>query len=126
MWLEFGSVLLRSIKGANQSVSEDAGAQTVANWAMNIGAGPADESGQALNFLVTNTNAALFAVAPSIAANGTLTYTPATNANGSATVTVQLHDNGGTANGGRESTRLNSIHVRISAADLSPEAEAQT
>ena len=32
--------------------------------------------------------------------NGTLTYTPAANANGTATVTVAIKDNGGTANGG--------------------------
>ncbi len=87
--------------GANQTVNEDAGAQSVANWAASISAGPTDEAGQSLTFTVTNNNNALFNVQPSIAANGTLTYTPATNANGSATVTVvSLQDNGGTTNGG--------------------------
>src|SRR5207247_8271538 len=85
-------------KGANQTVAQDAGAQTVPNWATAISAGPADESGQALNFIVTNSNNALFSVQPALSASGTLTYTPAANATGSATVTVALHDNGGTTN----------------------------
>jgi hypothetical protein len=47
-------------KGADQAVNEDAGAQTVVNWATAISPGPADESGQVLTFQVTgNTNAAL-------------------------------------------------------------------
>src|SRR5207253_1317756 len=41
-------------KGANQTVNEDTGAQTVIGWATLISAGPADESGQALNFIVSN------------------------------------------------------------------------
>src|SRR5262249_56652215 len=85
-------------KGASQTALEDAGAQTVTNWATAISAGPADESAQALNFIVSNNNSALFAVQPAISPTGTLTYTPAANTNGSATVTVQLHDDGGAAN----------------------------
>src|SRR5439155_346429 len=64
-------------KGADQTVLEDAGAQTVANWATTLSAGPANESGQALNFTVSNNNNSLFAVQPATSANGTLTYTPA-------------------------------------------------
>src|SRR5439155_901295 len=60
--------------GVNQTVLEDASTQSV-SWATSISAGPADESGQALNFLVSNDNSALFSVQPAISANGTLTYT---------------------------------------------------
>src|SRR5262249_34857336 len=42
--------------GAAQAVLANAGAQTVANWATNVSAGPADESGQPLNFIVSNSN----------------------------------------------------------------------
>ena len=87
-------------KGADQVVLEDTGEQTVGGWATGISAGPGDESGKTLSFLVNNDNNTLFAVQPMIAADGTLTYTPAANANGSATVTVTLHDDGGTENGG--------------------------
>ena len=50
-------------KGADQTVLENAGAQTVNPWATAISPGPADEAGQTLTFKITgNTNAALFAV----------------------------------------------------------------
>lgn len=88
-------------KGADQTIPFNSPAQTVTGWATAISAGPTDEAGQSLTFTITgNTNAALFAVAPAIAANGTLTYTPAAGQQGTATITVQLTDGGGTANGG--------------------------
>src|SRR5207247_4035477 len=42
------------IKGANQTVNEDAGAQTVDPWASAISKGPADESSQVVHFEITN------------------------------------------------------------------------
>ena len=57
------------VKGANQQVLEDAGPQSVANWASSISAGPGDESGQALSFLVSHDNPGLFAVPPTISPN---------------------------------------------------------
>src|SRR5262249_52339367 len=107
-------------KGADQTVLEDAGAQTVANWATTISAGPADESAQALNFIVSNNNSALFAVQPAISPTGTLTYTPAANTNGSATVTVQLHDNGGTANGGIDTSAAQTFTITVTAVNDAP------
>ncbi len=83
----------------NQRVNMNAPAQSV-NWASNISAGPTNESSQTLAFLVSNDNAALFSAPPAIAPNGTLTYTPAANAYGTANVRVRLQDDGGTANGG--------------------------
>ncbi len=79
--------------------------QTVAGWANGLNFGPADEATQAVNsFLVTVTSgAALFTTAPVIAADGTLTYTP-NGTPGTATVQVQLQDNGGTANGGADTS----------------------
>jgi len=84
--------------GADQIVLEDCGAQTVNSWATSISAGPVDEAGQALDFIVTNDNTTLFSTQPAVAANGTLTYTLALNRNGSATVTICIHDDGGMAN----------------------------
>ena len=82
--------------GADQTVLEDAGAQTVGAWATGLSAGPSDESGQTLSFSVTNnTDSSLFAAGPAIDSNGELTYTPAANANGSATITLELSDDGG-------------------------------
>jgi hypothetical protein len=100
-------------KSADQSVLEDCGLQTAANWATAISAGPVDEAGQVLNFIVTNDNNALFAAQPAIAPDGTLTYTPALNMNGSATVTVQIHDDGGTANGGVDASASQTFTITV-------------
>lgn len=96
--------------GRDQTVLEDAGVPTeqkVVWWAWSVKAGPSNESGQTVEFVVTNDNNALFAVQPAIAVNGTygtLSYTPAAFTSGSAQVTVQLLDNGGTANGGADAS----------------------
>ena len=82
--------------------------------------GPANEAGQALNFIVSNNNNALFSVQPAVAANGTLTYTPAANANGSATVTVQVHDNGGVANGGVDTSAAQTFTITVTAVNDLP------
>ena len=101
-------------KGANQTVLEDSGAQSVPGWATGISPGPADEAGQTLTFNVTgNTNAALFSVAPAVAADGTLSYTPAANAFGTATITLTLSDNGGTANGGVNTSAAQTFDITI-------------
>src|SRR5262249_22016867 len=42
--------------GGNQTVNEDAGPQSVANFATGISAGPPDESGQTLTFHVSTNN----------------------------------------------------------------------
>jgi hypothetical protein len=84
-------------KGPNIIISDAAPAQTVLNWATNISAGPPDESGQLLNFIVSNDNNALFSAQPAISSSGTLTFTPAPLLHGTAIVSVQLHDNGGGA-----------------------------
>lgn len=103
--------------GADQTVPVNAGAQTVTNWATNMspGAGNGD-AGQTLNFVVTTDNDSLFAVPPVIdVTTGTLTYTPAANASGVAHVAVKLHDNGGTANGGVDTSLPATFAITIQA-----------
>jgi len=112
-------------KGADQTVAEDSGAATVAGWASAISAGPG-ESGQAVNFIVSNNNNSLFSVQPAISAGGALTFTPAPDAFGSATVTVQLHDDGGTANGGVDTSASQTFTIAVSAVNDAPIAAAQT
>ena len=101
------------VRGPSQSILNTAGTQIVLNWATNVSSGAANESGQTLNFVVSNNNNGLFAVQPSIAVNGTLTYMPAANANGIATVSVQLHDNGGTANGGHDTSAAQTFQIAV-------------
>lgn len=100
-------------KGADQTAPINAAAQTVNNWATGLDKGPADENGQVLDFIVTNDKNALFTVQPAIDVNGNLTYTPAPGQYGKATVTVQVHDNGGVANGGADTSPAQTFVINI-------------
>ncbi|MDH3539284.1 MAG: Ig-like domain-containing protein, partial [Acidimicrobiia bacterium] len=92
------------LPGGDVAVLEDSGGYS-APWASAIAVGPANEASQTPTFAVTgNTNAGLFSAGPVMAANGTLSFTPALDANGSADVTVELSDDGGTANGGLDTS----------------------
>src|SRR2546428_9588844 len=113
-------------KGADQTVLEDAGPQTVSGWATAVSAGLADESGQALNFIVPTTNAALFSAQPAMSATGTLTFTLAAGATGAATVTVQLHDDGGTANGGVDTSAPQTLTLTRTAVNYRPRFSKST
>ncbi|MES2933470.1 MAG: Ig-like domain repeat protein [Pseudomonadota bacterium] len=107
-------------KGGDQTVLEDAAPQSVPGWATAVSAGPANESSQVLNFIVTNNNNALFSVQPTVGATGTLTYTLAANQNGAATVSVQIHDNGGTANGGVDTSIVQTFTITVTAVNDAP------
>jgi hypothetical protein len=107
-------------KGGNQIVLEDAGPQTVTNWAIAISAGPADESDQTVDFIVTTDNGTLFQTPPAISATGTLSYTPAPDANGLATVSVQIHDSGGTANGGVNTSAVQTFTIAVTPINNAP------
>lgn len=103
-------------KGADQTVNNNAGLQTVNNWAKNISAGPANESSQTVTFQVTaNSNPSLFTVAPTISATGTLSYQPAANAGGTAAITITLKDNGGTLNGGQDTSAPQTFNINVTA-----------
>ena len=111
-------------KGANQTVSEDAGAQTVASWATGISAGP-NEGGQVVTFVIgTNDNPTLFSAGPAVASDGTLTFTPAANKNGVANITLYVQDNGGTANGGDDTSDPQTFVITVSAVNDAPLAIA--
>ncbi|MGZ5433727.1 MAG: tandem-95 repeat protein, partial [Thermoanaerobaculia bacterium] len=88
------------VEGADVVALDTDGLTTVTGWATSLSEGPANESAQLLDLIVGNDSPALFTVAPAIAPDGTLTFTPAPGQDGIATVTVQIHDDGGTANGG--------------------------
>jgi hypothetical protein len=101
-------------KGPNQTVVKNSGAQTVPNWATNISPGPSDESGQTLTFQVTNnTNPGLFSAGPALSSTGVLTYTPAANTSGTAVITIVLKDNGGTANGGVDTSAPQTFNITV-------------
>lgn len=107
--------------GANQSVNEDAATQNIANWARNISPGPGETS-QTVSFGVETNNPDLFAVGgqPAIDPTGRLTYTPAANAFGTAIVTVSLVDNGGTANGGIDTSASQTFTITVNPVNDAP------
>ncbi len=100
------------VGGGDQKVNENSPMQTV-NWASNISPGPANESAQSTMFFVSNDNPGLFALIPAIAPDGALRYKPATNAFGVATVRVTLRDNGGTANGGVDTSSEVTFRITV-------------
>ena len=108
------------VKGSDQTVAEDSGSHSVTGFATSISAGPPDESGQVVNFIVSNNNNALFSTQPAISPTGTLTFQSAPDASGSATVTVQLHDNGGTDNGGADTSAAQTFVINVTAVNDPP------
>ncbi|MCB1045358.1 MAG: hypothetical protein KDC35_20620 [Acidobacteria bacterium] len=106
--------------GTNQTVLEDAGAQNVAGFVTAISSGPPDESGQSVIFTVMNDNNGLFAVQPAIDTSGNLTYEPAADANGMANVTVTAMDDGGTANGGIDTSAPQMFTIDVTPVNDAP------
>lgn len=87
-------------RGADQTVLEDSGPQSVQNWATNILPGPVsaiDElESQSVTFVLVVDRPELFTVSgqPAISSSGTLTFEPALDAVGVAVVRVRAVDNG--------------------------------
>ncbi len=107
--------------GGDVTVNEDSGAYS-AGWATAISAGPANESGQTVTFFTSNDNNALFSAQPSIDSSGVLTFTPAPNASGSAIVTVYAQDDGGTANGGDDTSGSVTFEITVTEVNDPPVA----
>ena len=107
-------------KGADQTVSEDAVAQTVNGWVTSLSKGPVNEASQTLSFLVTTDNAALFSKAPAISATGVLSYTVAPNVSGDAMVSVRIKDNGGILNGGVDTSDAQTFAIHVTAVNDAP------
>jgi hypothetical protein len=95
------------------------GAQSVPNFATSISPSPIDpppanEATQTVHFnVVGDTNSSLFAVPPVISSGGTLNYILAPEVSGSATITVDLQDNGGTANGGNDTSPTQTFTITV-------------
>ncbi len=90
----------------NNSVSYPAAGPAYSQpFASNASAGPANELPQTLTYLaiIAPADEAFFTVLPAVALDGTLTFTPSGVA-GSVPVTVRLQDDGGTANGGSDTS----------------------
>ncbi len=106
--------------GSNVVVNKDSGPYS-GSWATNISKGPSNESSQAVTFeIVSNDNPSLFSTAPVLSSTGTLTFTPAANKNGAANLTVRLRDNGGTANGGSDTSTIENVRITVNPVNDAP------
>ena len=110
----------RFTKGADQLVGASEGEVEVIEWATSISAGPANEAGQTLTFLVETDAPSLFSVAPSMDANGTLRFTPDAETSGTTGVSVRLQDSGGVANGGVDTSEPQEFQITIESEPQAP------
>ena len=96
------------------AVAQDSGAQTVTGFAT-FDPGAASEAGQmVLAYTISAiSNAALFSVAPAIDTSGDLTYTPAAGDFGTSTFMVTVQDDGGTANGGVDTSEPQTFTITV-------------
>ncbi len=88
-------------------------------WASNLSTGPADESSQSLVFVIQIVSAptGFFAGFPSIdASTGDISFELANGATGQAELSVSLRDDGGTANGGADTSPP--VLLTIAASDI--------
>jgi Big-like domain-containing protein len=103
--------------GPDQTASGGSGEINVTGWATNISPGPANENTQTVTFTVTNDNPSAFAFGqqPAVDSNGTLTFQPAflVLSTMTANVTVVAHDDGGTANGGQDTSASQTFTITI-------------
>ena len=81
------------------------------------------EAGQIVSFTVTSSTPGLFSAGPAItpsndATPGKLTFTPAAGQTGEALITVKATDNGGTTNGGNDTSAPQMFKIQIIANSL--------
>ncbi len=110
------------LAGADVVTSEDSGLIEIPRWATQIDAGDPSEIWQVLEFNASSTPASLFDVLPSLLPDGTLRFQGKANAYGLADVVVQLHDNGGTENGGSDTSVPHTLHIDITPVNDTPVA----
>jgi len=99
---------------AESTVTADIYDQAISlpNVLTNILAGPTNESNQTVTFIVTNSNPGLFLAQPAVTAGGTLNFTPGKQG-GTVTLGIKVHDNGGTNNGGVDTSAIQTLSLVI-------------
>ena len=90
----------------NETRNSSEGAVSIPGFVNSVDFGATNESSQSVlgYTLVTNSNSSIFSVNPAISNGGELTFTTQTNAQGSSTIGFELQDDGGTGNGGDDTS----------------------
>lgn len=101
--------------GANPThAAATSGPQAVAGFASGVSTGPADEAGQSIEALTTalDTDPNAIVSVIGIDVDGNLAYT-LTGRGGTATIGVRARDNGGTADGGNDTSALQTFTITV-------------
>jgi uncharacterized protein (TIGR02597 family) len=99
-------------RGPNLFTPQGAGLREVPGWAKHISAGPW-ELGQQVTFEVSTDRPGAFVEPPSIAPNGTLSYSLEESVTGNIRFSVRAHDDGGTANGGSNQSAVQEFILSV-------------
>lgn len=100
--------------GPDIVVDADTGAVTIEDWALNISPGSnAFESGQDITFTLTADSSQFFTVQPALDTSGDLAFTVGPNKDGSTEVDIVASDDGGTANGGVDTSPAETFTITI-------------
>lgn len=98
---------------AKREKQEDPEERQVEGWATEIRPGPDNEAGQSVVFLVEIVSGAEALVdVPSVSPSGTLRFTPSHH-EGTARVEVRLRDDGGTENGGSDTSQPHTLIITV-------------
>jgi len=101
-------------KGPGVQTTDESGPQNISGWATGISAGPPDEAGQSVHFIVqSNDNPNLFAAGPNVDSAGKLSFTAAPNVSGSAEISIALADDGGTSSGGVDTSASQTFAIQV-------------
>ena len=97
------------------TILRDSGDQVVPDWATGFVSGPADESNQSvLAYLVNNISIpTFFATEPTVTASGTLAYSVNPGVQGSVTFEVAVQDDGGTLDGGEDTSASQTFTLTV-------------
>ena len=101
-----------SFTTSDQSVGENDGPISVPGFT-NFNPGATDEAGQTATYSVSNDNNGLFSSQPAVSPAGELTFEPAVDTTGSAIVTISVQDNGGTGNGGDDTSPDQTFSITV-------------
>jgi len=98
-----------------QIVSQGAGLQTVNGFATGfLPGGGADELTQTIaGFVISVDKPRLFNVFPAISSLGVLTFSPSITKSGIGIVNVQVRDNGGSGNGGKDLSSVMTFEIEV-------------
>ena len=109
-----------NISEGSISAAAGSGPRTVSGYARGIHSGAENETDQTVEFVVlSNSRPDLFAAQPQVrrdgpqSDSGTLTFTPAAGQTGTAEINLVLRDNGGTANGGKNTSLERTFQITV-------------